>query len=309
MTHPDATTVLTAALDDAWRDWHVFPLVPGSKRPAVDQWETRATTDPDRIRACWATGRFGIGIACGPSGLLVIDLDHPKPGQQPPPVWQRRGITDGLDVLAAVCADAGQPLPPATFAVATPSGGRHMYYRQPTGAQLRNTHGARGGLGWMIDTRGHGGYVAAPGTVIGGRAYTVLDNVPVADLPTWLAAALTALASPAVGHPTGPTQLRTGHLSRYLDRAVRAEVAHVRAVQEKGGRNHALFIAAQNLGQLVAGGALDETTARDALVAAAADHLAAGAYTAREADRTITSGLTAGAKRPRRLAGHGPAAA
>ena len=83
MTHPSA--LLNAALAAADRGWHVFPLTPGTKRPAVRDWENRATLDPDRIRRCWAAGLFNIGIACGPSRLLVLDLDVPKHAGDFPP--------------------------------------------------------------------------------------------------------------------------------------------------------------------------------------------------------------------------------
>lgn len=46
------------------------------------------------------------------------------------------------------------PFPDSTYTVATPSGGTHLYFRQPSGAELRNTPAT---LGWRIDTRGHGG--------------------------------------------------------------------------------------------------------------------------------------------------------
>jgi Bifunctional DNA primase/polymerase, N-terminal len=91
---------LAAALTAAERGWHVFPLVPDAKRPAVEDWEGRATTDPTRIRRCWSAGPYGVGIACGPSRLVVVDLDQPKPGQTPPQAWSRPGITCGADVLA-----------------------------------------------------------------------------------------------------------------------------------------------------------------------------------------------------------------
>ena len=77
MTKPNP--LLSAALDYAARGWHVFPLRPGQKRPALQSdWEGRATTDPDRIRGCWEHDDYNIGIACGPSGLVVVDLDTPK---------------------------------------------------------------------------------------------------------------------------------------------------------------------------------------------------------------------------------------
>ena len=45
MTQPRPTDQLTFALDAASRGWHVFPVIPGDKRPAVRDWEARATTD------------------------------------------------------------------------------------------------------------------------------------------------------------------------------------------------------------------------------------------------------------------------
>jgi hypothetical protein len=57
-----------------------------------------------------------------------------------------------------LAADAGERYPGHTFTVTTPSGGRHLYFRIPTDVAVRN---AVGRLGWKIDTRGSGGFVAA----------------------------------------------------------------------------------------------------------------------------------------------------
>ena len=94
---PDLTT---HALTAAERGWHVFPLRPHDKRPALHGehdcprtglcaeqhlgWEPRATTDPKRIRACWAAGPFNVAVACGPSRLVVVDLDAPKDADDTP---------------------------------------------------------------------------------------------------------------------------------------------------------------------------------------------------------------------------------
>ena len=181
-----AAALLNAARWCAARGWQVFPLRPGDKRPAFPDhkagdctgrdprcrgghqgWEPRATTDPGRIGRAWARTPYNIGLACGPSGLLVIDLDRPKPGEMPPPQWALPGVTDGADVLAALCERHGQPFPWETFMVRTRRGGLHLYFTAPPGVRLGNTAGdSERGLGWLIDTRGHGGYVVAPGSFV-----------------------------------------------------------------------------------------------------------------------------------------------
>jgi hypothetical protein len=116
--------LLTAALDLAGRGFHVFPLKPNSKVPALTHdWEGRATTDPGVIERCWRTGAFNIGIACGPSGLYVLDLDTPKP-DTPPPVapFDEPGITTGADALAQLATLNAEPYPFDTLTVLTGRG-------------------------------------------------------------------------------------------------------------------------------------------------------------------------------------------
>ena len=176
-------TLLAAALAHAARGWRVFPLRRGDKRPAVKDWEPRATTDPARIERAWTAGPFNIGIATGPSGLVVLDLDRPKPGEIPPAAYRQPGIRDGGDVLAVLCEANDQPLPVDTYAVRTGSGGTHLYFTAPPGITLRNTAKR---LGWLIDTRAHGGYVVAAGSTVDRRPYTVLVDEDPAPLPGWL---------------------------------------------------------------------------------------------------------------------------
>jgi hypothetical protein len=288
---------LIAALDLAARGWPVFPLVPGGKVPAVKSWERRATTDPDRIRRCWAAGPYNIGLATGPAGLVVIDLDLAKTGERPPEPWNLPGIASGLDVLAAVAESTGQPLPLDTHTVTTASGGLHLYFAAPSDVEYRNSAGK---LGWHIDTRAHGGYVVAPGSVVDGRRYAVTEALPVADLPAWLAERLRPTPPPPPPAPVRvPSADRRG---RYLDAAVAAEVARVEGAAP-GDRNQKLYEAAVALGQLVAGGCLTEQDVRDALLHAAAGYIAANpGLRWHKANGTITSGLRAGARRPRRVA-------
>ncbi|HEX5495242.1 MAG TPA: bifunctional DNA primase/polymerase [Mycobacteriales bacterium] len=290
-------TLLAAALHAAECGWPVFPLRPDDKRPAVRDWESRATTDPDRITRCWSAGPYNVGVACGPSGLVVVDLDQPKPDDNGPPAqWQIPGVGCGEDVLAVLAERAGQPLPYDTHLVRTGRAGLHAYYTAPAGDPLRNTAGR---LGWLIDTRAAGGYVVAAGSAVGGRGYEVLHEAPTAPLPTWLADLLTPSVPVAPAEPV--TLPDTGRRSAYLTAALRAEAARVRNATP-GQRNHALYIAAQALGQLAATGALTTEHVRHVLTDASAGHIAAGAYTGRERDSTIASGLRAGTNRPRQIA-------
>jgi hypothetical protein len=307
--------MLEAALDTAARGWHVFPLRPGSKRPAFPDhsekhcdgtdprcrnghtgWEPRATLDEHRIRRAWTRTPWNVGIACGPSRLVVVDLDTPKPGDTRPAEWDLPGIVDGADVLAVLCDRAGQPYPSATFTVTTPSGGTHLYFTAPDdGPELRNTQGSSGGLGWLVDTRAAGGLVVAPGSTVDGRTYTVTCDDPPAPLPGWLAERL----RPAPLPPQKPVTvtLPDGRAGGYLRRAVDGEINRVLESPPRG-HNNALFLASTALGQLVAGGSLDEHDVTAWLTDAAYQVGQKPGETA----RTIASGLRRGANSPRSVA-------
>jgi hypothetical protein len=292
----------------------VFPLRPNTKLPALHSaakcpgtgacagghlgWEQRATTDPDRIRAAWTAGpAYNIGLATGPSALVVIDLDTAGPDDTPPEEWNLPGVRDGHDVLTLLADQAGQPLPGGdTFTVATPSGGIHHYYRAPVGVELRNTAGTR--LGWKVDTRAHGGYVVAAGSTINGRAYRVLCDLPPAPLPGWLTDRLTPASRAQT--PAMPVRPSAGRRDRYLDAALREECRRVATTRTN--RNATLYAAALTLGRLVAGNALPEDQVRAALLTAAGRHIGVRAFTETEAHNTINSGLRAGANKPRQVA-------
>jgi len=267
--------------------WHaarglaVFPLAPGGKVPAVEDWPNVSTTDPNQITRWWSEAPY-IGIATGPSGLLVIDLDHPRTPDQTPPA-SVHGATCGRDVLDELAADAGERLP-RTWSVSTPSGGQHLYFRQPEDVELGNSAGR---LGWKIDTRGHGGYVVAAGSVIRGQRYRADVIRRPAALPEWTTTALTP--APAITDH-GPRRASAAYglaaLSSHLDKLLASTEGH---------RNDNLNWAAYALGQGAANGALDPQTIRDELLSAAGQ-IGLGR---REAERTIESGLAAGLRSAR----------
>ncbi|MFD3491458.1 bifunctional DNA primase/polymerase [Streptomyces sp. NPDC058690] len=256
MTHQARSALLSTALDAAARGWAVFPLRPGGKPPALHgeasctgtgdcttghrKWEQRATTDPDRIHRAWSAGRFNIGIATGPSGLVVVDLDLPKPNSS-------KGTPCGVTTFKALCERTGQAVP-ATYRVRTASGGEHLYFTAPDGIGLANTAGF---LAPPIDTRAWGGYVVAPGSTVNGHAYEVIDPAPVAPLPGWLLDALKP-----VERPTEPLRLSVPKRgNRAAETALERETALVAATEE-GRREAQLFESARKVARFVGWGDL-----------------------------------------------------
>ncbi|MFF7949269.1 bifunctional DNA primase/polymerase [Streptomyces griseorubiginosus] len=257
--------LLRAALDAAERGWHVFPLRPGTKRPALHgeqacprtgecasghrKWEQRATTDPDRIRAAWSRTPFNVGIATGPSRLLVVDLDTPEhKGSSDAP--------DGAATFGALCERAGHPAPD-TYRVRTPSGGQHLYFTAPLGVRLPSTVEA---LAPSVDTRAWGGYVVAAGSHTPSGAYEALCGSVAASLPSWLQSIL----EPAPSAPQAPSVAVAGQSRRYADVALTAEVRSV-ATAQPGSREATLFRAARALGRFVAWGDLPRSVVEQAL--------------------------------------------
>jgi hypothetical protein len=282
------TELLRSALAMAGRGWHVFPCVPGSKEPALrGNWQRHATTDPAQICAWWTRRPYNVGISCGPSGLVVIDLDVPKAsdasnddGTVPP---------TGAASLARLCQQHGEPYPSATFTVSTPSGGSHLYFTATS--HIRNSASS---LGPLIDIRATGGYVLAPGSQVGGRPYAPRNSALPAPLPRWIATALRkqlevpAPRIPALPDPVGPRG------SAYAMAALRAET-HRMATATDGTRHDTLNKAAFNLGQLVGAGLLPEP----AVITSLADAARQSGLPERDIPRIIRSGMTAGTRHPR----------
>ncbi|ALU95247.1 DNA primase [Streptomyces globisporus C-1027] len=294
------TPLLTAALAAAERDWHVFPLRPADKRPALHgeavcpltgdcagghrKWEDRATTDPDRIRRAWADRPFNIGIATGPSGLLVVDLDMPK----------RNSSTDtpsGVNTFGALCERAGQPVP-STYRTRTASGGHHLYFTTPPGIRLGNTAGT---LAPLVDTRAWGGYVVAPGSTTTSGRYEVTHPNPVVPLPGWLL----TLLRPAPRGPVGPLAMPVVSGSRAGRAALERECRRVVVAPEREG-NDTLNRSAFKVGRFVAWGDLARHEVEEAFQGAGE----ARGLTVAECRATIRSALDASihTARPRETA-------
>ena len=176
--------LLAAALQYAARGWHVLPLRPAGKQPLTRHGCQEATADAAAIVAWWRRWpQANVGIACGPSGLVVIDLDRDKGGLEAWADLRRRYAFDDATVMAL-----------------TGGGGMHLYYRAPADLPIGNSAGR---LGPGIDVRGSGGYVVAPPSRHpSGRPYTWdvgfhPDETAIAPLPPPLTQ---LLAAPVKGH-------------------------------------------------------------------------------------------------------------
>ncbi|WP_405532093.1 bifunctional DNA primase/polymerase [Streptomyces avidinii] len=283
---------LDAALAVAGRGWPVFPLRPRSKAPALHRqdrcpetgvcagghvkWEQRATTDPAIITRCWSHKPYNIGLATGPAGLIVIDLDMPKANSS-------QDAPGGADNLLALCERAGQPVP-ATLTVRTPSGGTHLYFTAPEGVRLGNTAGK---LAPLVDTRAHGGYVVAPGSTTAAGLYEVTDSSPVAELPNWLLSLLQPPAPAPVRRLVAPAVSGTSAARAALD----AECDAVRNAPEQQA-NNTLNRSAFKVGRFVAWGDIAREEVEGAFQVAGEER----GLTAAECRATIRSALDSSAR-------------
>jgi hypothetical protein len=336
----------------ARQGWPVHPLAPGRKTPAASCAACRApghrretcaclgagrwchgfraaTLDLARIERWWgAHPEFGVGVACGPADLVVIDIDaHGQelpdrdrllPGIGISAEVALTGLSNGFHTLAVLAAlrGAGSPADDeTTLRVRTPSGGMHVWYRSGGGRRWQCSAGSYGrrALAWQVDVRAHGGYIVAPGNVTHAGVYRRVGSVRgPAPLPAWLARELERTEHLPPAHVPAPRPvpprarqavIAAGGGGRSSDRvlaAVLAEVAACAAVPEGAAFSEKLNRAAYTAGGLVAAGHLSEVEAVRFL-RAAAERARPGQE--RRCGPIIRSGLSAGLVRPLSLGG------
>lgn len=244
-----------------------FPLVPDDKRPAVRDWEHRASADPRSI-GDWPRRTTGYGVACGPSGLFVVDCDKPKPDTPAPPESAADAV-DGLEALLLLAADLEQPMLRDTFTVRTGRAGLHLYYRAP-GGDLGNSAGR---LAWLVDTRGRGGYVVGAGSTVCGRSYEVIDWSAPAALPAWIAVALGAgktASQERASLASAPSPVRLAGSSvgpEWIAAALEGEAERIRTAPSGQG-NDAVNKAGYASGRLVGARLVSRDVAERELTAA-----------------------------------------
>lgn len=130
----------------------VFPVEVNGKKPITPNGFYDATTEKEKIDEWWSQADYNVAFSPGENNLFVIDLD---------PDYELPGDL------------------PLTYTVCTPRGGKHLYFEGsgPTTASKIGTH---------VDTRGEGGYVLVPPSIVNGQAYRLEKPLTYAPIPAWV---------------------------------------------------------------------------------------------------------------------------
>ena len=337
------------ALKLAALSWHILPLSAASKRPlgncpacrdrhgvpghladgcpclTVGGWchgVRAATTDPATITTWWLRQPAAVpGVAAGPSGLVLIDVDN-HGGPLPPDL--ATGLLPGIDLAAEslprhlwddpgrFCAgrDAlnllamlrGGPRPWRTglghrpVSVTTPSAGTHLWYAAPAIDDLHQVladPAGRHGLAWQVDLKAGWSYGVAPGAATRKGTYHVTGGDParLGRMPDWLAAEIQRVTAPrptpnrpqvvAVGDGRGP--------SAYLATVITRGSAQLVALTD--GRKRALSALAYQAGGLLEWSGADSSQITSQLIDAGTASGLAPSLATRIVRRAIANGI------------------
>jgi Bifunctional DNA primase/polymerase, N-terminal len=151
-------------------------LIDEGKRPFEKEWQKpeRVIRTLDEVKARldneWVSLKCrNFGIRGGANDLVIIDVDN-KSGANGEP----SGMENWTRLLGELAA-AGHVVPDIPT-VLTPSGGLHLYLRQPSdGTRIGCSTGS---LPRGIDVRGDGGQVLAPGSVTAKGKYEMVPETP-----------------------------------------------------------------------------------------------------------------------------------
>lgn len=160
-------SLAAAALEYQRLGFHPIVEQPNSKLPLEKGWQALTFRSPQALQAAFDAAPEGHGVGTVTCGFIVVDLD----------------VKEGVNGVESLCALP--PLPP-TLTARTPSGGRHLFFKLPSGSPAVKNSVSKVGPG--IDIRGTGGQVVLPPTEIDGRRYEWLpDSQEMAELPReWL---------------------------------------------------------------------------------------------------------------------------
>ena len=231
-------SIIEAAVEAAGQGFAVFPVQ--GKRPLVS-WRADSTCVPDEVRAMpWAEAS-GIGVDCGKSGLVVIDIDDlsavPHLNEQV-----------GWDTTAD-----------ETLISRTGRGGMHIFYR--AGAPEGRNSASKVVPG--VDIRGSGGFVVIPPSAHeNGNQYTWVKRHDPAPIPERMVQVFNYREDRV------PNNLPASISHEKWGLAALHAGAHDIESSPPGQRNNELNAVAYRIFGIVKGGHLDEETARARLTRA-----------------------------------------
>ena len=282
-----------------------------------------ATTDPVTITAWWRRQPRAVpGVAAGPSGLVLVDIDAhggpPPPNLAtgllpgidltaepiPPGAWADPArFRDGRDTLALLARLRGGPRPWPTgpehqpVTAATPSGGVHLWYRAPAPnlrQALSDPHG-RYGLAWQIDLKAGWSYGIAPGATTTAGTYRLRGGDPAwpGRMPPWLAHEVIRATTTARHQPVTPPPLPSpgsgagpaAYLAIVIARGAN-QLAHL-----TDGRKRALSALGYHAGGLLAWSGANREHITTQLIDVGTTAGLGSAISTRIVNRAITNGI------------------
>ena len=265
-----------------------------------------ATRDPAVIKKWWAKWPFAlVAIACGPSGIVVLDPD-------------RHGPLDGVTAWEELKSRHDYDVSFCSVTL-TANDGLHIIFKTPKGTEITNSPGALDGTG--IDVRGNGGYVIAQGSVLpDGRMWRsdpghipLVDIARTEDLPELPAFLIKLISQPRAAHPVKangeqrPTIATTDSRGRALARKALAEAEdYISSLTPGSDRSTKLFARAADLGSMAARGWTDEAESRAVLRRACEKNGLIADYSESKFEGAFTNGFAKGSAEPHADLEHRP---
>lgn len=261
--------------------------VRGPKSPKITGWQDKATVKESQIRR-WSH-QFPdclFAMLTGPeAGFSVTDLD-------------RHGEKDGFKAVADMGVTVSSPI-----TARTAGGGEHFFF---AASDVPTTAGV---IAPGVDTKGEGGYILIPGTVLpDGRTYAftkgdweeLADFRDLTGFPPMPEALRDALRPRRAANEAVQVAEDQSGIPAALDHArAMLDVAKGRVADAKDGhRTRTLYDAALWAGGFVACSTLTEEDATAALMESAADGGMTADYDPDDLLRQIANGIRTGAKFP-----------
>lgn len=268
-----------AASNYAKLGWHVVPMR-ADRSGAHQKYANQSSPKPELASEFFREWPDALLCIKLPRNVVVLDVDP-----------RARSCLEIVSELNSVFEL------PATCCIRTPKGGVHLWYELPEGVTARNWTSQHGKFPIDgVDIRTNGGLATLPPSRRSDGDYSWHSWTPIVPIaPKTLVDALCPSLDATLSHPVAAKRF-SGNPTQYGQSALEDELRKV-AMSAVGGRNHALFVAAANLGSLHAAQIIPDV--RQSLVRAADVCGLARDDGRRSCTATIESGWRRGLANPR----------